>query len=113
SAEEREIAIDPLPLAADYQVKLDALRDQIVDQVALRGRLERLMQARADGEDWEGLDALLKEYAKLPSSATFAETLKRLKDEATKRAYEATKSTVLTKNLQARFSDLEGLIDGY
>jgi len=113
SAEEREIAIDPLPLAADYQVKLDALRDQVVDQVALRGRLERLMQARADGEDWEGLDALLKEYAKLPSSSTFSETLKKLKDEATRRSYEATKSTVLTKNLQARFSDLEGLIDGY
>lgn len=113
SAEEREIAIDPLPLAADYQVKLNALRDQVVDQVALRGRLERLMQARADGEDWAGLDALLKEFAKLPSSSTFSEALKKLKDEATKRSYEATKSTVLTKNLQARFSDLEGLIDGY
>lgn len=113
SAEEREIAIEPLPLAADYQVKLDALRDQVVDQVALRGRLERLMQARADGEDWEGLEALLKEYAKLPSSSTFSETLKALKTEATQRAYETTKSTVLTKNLQARFSDLEGLIDGY
>lgn len=113
SAEEREIAIDPLPLAADYQVKLDALRDQVVDQVALRGRLERLMQARADGEDWEGLEALLQEYAKLPPSSTFSETLKNLKGEATQRAYEATKSTVLTKNLQARFSDLEGLIDGY
>ncbi|MDR3620842.1 MAG: hypothetical protein P4L85_15935, partial [Paludisphaera borealis] len=113
SSEEREVAVDPLPLAAKYQVRLDALRDEVVDQVALRGRLERMMQSRVDGDEWDGLDALLKEYAALPAPATFTENLTKMKDEATKQAYETSKSTVLTKNLQAQFSDLQALVDGY
>lgn len=113
SAEEREITVDPLPLAAKYQVRLDALRDEVVDQVALRGRLERLMQSRADGEDWDGLDALLKEYLALPRPATFSDALAKMKDEATRESYETAKSTVLTKNLQARFGELQAIIDGY
>jgi hypothetical protein len=39
--------------------------------------------------------------------------LKKLKDEATKLSYETTKTIVLTRNLQAEFSELEGLIEGY
>ena len=113
SAEEREITVDVLPLASKYQVQLDALRDGIVDQVALRGRLERLMQARAEGEDWAGLKELLREYALLPSPSTFAEALKNLKDEATRQSYQDSKTTVLTRHLQAEFHELQGLIDGY
>ncbi|OJW19202.1 MAG: hypothetical protein BGO49_11945 [Planctomycetales bacterium 71-10] len=113
SGEEREIAVDPLPLASKYQVQLDALRDSIVDQVALRGRLERLMESRADGEDWEALEALLKEYNLLPSPGSFAEALKKLKDEAVKTSYESAKTTVLTRHLQAEFDEIQGLIDGY
>lgn len=113
SQEEREIAVDPLPLAARYQARLDALRDSIIDQVALRGRLERLMEARADGEDWPALEAFLKEYNLLPSPETFADSLKKLKDEAVKTSYEATKTTVLTRHLQAEFDEIQGLIDGY
>lgn len=113
SPEEREITVDPLPLAAKYQVRLDALRDAIVDQVALRGRLEKLMQARAEGEDWEGLEAILKDYDRLPPPTRFSDTLKSLNEEATKLSYEETKTTVLTRNLQAQFSELDALIQGY
>lgn len=113
SSEEREIPVDPLPLASAYQVRLDALRDQIVDQVALRGRLERLMQSRVEGEDWTGLQELLKQYDLLRSPSTFSESVKKLKDEATKQSYEASKTTVLTRHLQAEFDELQGLIDGY
>ncbi len=113
SSEEREITVDPLPVAAKYQVRLDALRDEVVDQVALRGRLERMMQSRLDGEDWDGLGALLKEYVALPRPATFGESLAKLKDEATKESFETAKSTVLTKNLQAQFGELQAIIDGY
>ncbi|WP_165245682.1 hypothetical protein [Paludisphaera soli] len=113
SAEEREITVDPLPLAARYQVQLDAIRDAVVDQVALRARLERLMQVRLEGEDWTGLQELLKQHDLLPPPSSFAETLKKLKDEATKLSYETTKTIVLTRNLQAEFSELEGLIEGY
>jgi hypothetical protein len=113
SGDEREIAVDPLPLASKYQVRLDALRDSIIDQVALRGRLERLMEARADGEDWPALEALLKEYNQLPSPASFADALKKLKDDAVKTSYESTRTIVLTRHLQAQFDEIQGLIDGY
>ncbi|MDG3003143.1 hypothetical protein [Paludisphaera mucosa] len=113
SVEEREIAVDPLPLASRYQVQLDALRDGIVDQVAMRGRLERLMQSRLEGEDWSGLQELLKQYERLPAPASFGDALKKLKEEATKLSYESTKTTVLTRHLQAQFDELQGLIDGY
>lgn len=113
SPEEREIPVDPLPLASKYQVQLDALRDQIVDQVALRGRLERLMQSRVEGEDWTGLQQLLKQYDLLPPPPTFTDAVKKLKDEATKLSYESSKTTVLTRHLQAVFDELQGLIDGY
>jgi hypothetical protein len=113
SGEEREIAIDPLPLASKYQVQLDALRDSIIDQVALRGRLERLMESRADGEDWTALEALLKEYSLLPAPSSFADALKKLKDEAVKASYESSNTTVLTRHLQAEFDQIQGLIDGY
>ncbi|KAJ3055094.1 hypothetical protein HK102_011425, partial [Quaeritorhiza haematococci] len=85
----------------------------VVDQVALRARLERLMQVRLEGEDWTGLQELLKQHDLLPPPSSFAETLKKLKDEATKLSYETTKTIVLTRNLQAEFSELEGLIEGY
>ena len=113
SSEEREITVDPLPLAAKYQVRLDALRDEVVDQVALRGRLERMMQSRLDGEDWDGLEVLLKEYVALPRPATFSDALAKMKDEATQESYKTAKSTVLTKNLQAQFGELQAIIDGY
>jgi len=113
SSEERELSVDPLPLAAKYQSRLDALRDEVVDQVALRGRLERMLQARLDGEDWAGLEGLLKEYAALPAPKTFGDALTKMKDEATQESFATSKSTVLTKNLQAQFSDLQALIDGY
>ena len=41
SSEEREIKIDPMQLAVGYQVQLDVLRDEIIDLVAQRSRLEK------------------------------------------------------------------------
>lgn len=113
NAEEREIAVDPLPLASKYQVQLDALRDAIIDQVALRGRFERLMESRVEGEDWTGLEAMLREYNLLPPPSTFSDALKKLKEEAVKVSFESTKTTVLTRHLQAEFDEIQGLIDGY
>jgi hypothetical protein len=113
SSEEREIPVDPKPQAVAYQVKLDALRDEVIDLVALRARLEKRMEARLQGEDLAGLEQGLKEYALLPPRDSFAEELTTLKDQAAKEQAENKSTAILTKNLQAHFNELQGLIDRY
>ena len=54
-----------MPLSIGYQVQLDALRDEIIDLVARRSRLEKRMEARLQGDDLEGLQQALKEYVLL------------------------------------------------
>jgi hypothetical protein len=113
SSDERDIPVDPKPQAVAYQVKLDALRDEVIDLVALRARLEKRMEARLQGEDLEGLEQGLKEYALLPPRDGFAAELTRLKDQAVKQQDESKTTAILTKNLQAQFNELQGLIDRY
>ena len=48
---------DPKPLTVALETQLDSLRDEVVDLVALRARLESRMKARLEGEDWAGLEA--------------------------------------------------------
>ena len=55
--------------------QIDSLRDEVVDLVALRARLEARMKARLEGEDWNGLDATLKEFATLTPRDEFAQRL--------------------------------------
>jgi hypothetical protein len=112
TSDERDIAVDPKPLTVAFQVQLDALRDEVVDLVALRARLEKRMEARLQGEDMAGVEEGIKEYALLPPREIFAEQLQKLKDQATRQQAER-KTAVLTKNLQAQFNELQALIDRY
>ncbi len=112
SSDEREIPIDPRPLSIGYQVQLDALRDEIIDLVAQRSRLEKRMEARLQGDDLEGLEQALKEYVLLPPRDQYADRLNKMKDTAAKQQAES-KTPVLSKNIQARFSELQALIDRY
>ena len=48
------ISFDPKPLTVALESQLDSLRDEVVDLVALRARLESRMKARLEGEDWPG-----------------------------------------------------------
>lgn len=112
SSDEREIPIDPMPLSIGYQVQLDALRDEVIDLVAQRSRLEKRMEARLQGEDLEGLEQGLKEYVLLPSRDLYADRLSKMKEQAAKQQAES-KTPVLSKNIQARFSELQALIARY
>jgi hypothetical protein len=112
SGENRDIPIDPKPLTVSFQVKLEALRDEVIDLVAQRARLEKRLEARLQGEDYAAIELGLKEYALLPGRKVFADRLASLKDEAAKEQAR-TKTAVLTKNIQARFNDLQALIARY
>ncbi|QEH33877.1 hypothetical protein OJF2_24090 [Aquisphaera giovannonii] len=110
--DERDIPFDPKPLTVGYQVRLEALRDEVIDLVAIRSRLEKRLEARLQGEDYDAIEQGLKEYALLPRRDVFAKRLEDLKNQATKEEA-ASKTAVLTKNVQARFNDLQALIDRY
>jgi hypothetical protein len=112
SSEARDIPIDPKPLTVSYQVQLDALRDEVIDVVAIRARLEKRLEARLQGEDYAGIEQGLKEYVSLPRREVYSQRLASLKAQAAKEQAQ-TKSAVLTKNIQARFNDLQALIDRY
>jgi hypothetical protein len=112
SPDERAIAFDPRPQTVALESRIDSLRDEVVDLVALRARLEARMKARLDGEDWAGLKESLKEFSRLTPREQFAQRLTQLRDEATQEQEEK-KTAILTKTAQAQINDLQSLIDRY
>jgi hypothetical protein len=109
---ERTIPFEPRPQTMTLEAQLDSLRDAIIDLVAIRARLEARLKARADGEDWAGLEETLKEFQRLPGRDTFANRLTQLKDDAAQQQAR-TKSAILTKTAQAQLTDVQALIDRY
>jgi C-terminal processing protease CtpA/Prc len=70
------------------------------------------MKARLAGSDWSGLEAELKEVARLVPRDQFAQRLTQLKDDAAQRQ-SLDKTAILTKTAQAQISDLQAMIDRY
>jgi hypothetical protein len=112
SSEQRPISVDPKLLTVALETQINSLRDEVVDLVALRARLESRMKARLEGEDWSGLEQELKEFARLPPRDQFAQRLTQLKNDAAHRQAEL-KKAILTKTAQAQISDLQAMIDRY
>ena len=109
---ERTIPIVPRPQTVALETQLDSLRDEILDLVAVRARLEARIKARFDGEDWAGVEATIKEFNQLPARDSFATKVDRLKEEAAFQQAK-TKSAVLTKTAQAQLAEVSSLIDRY
>jgi hypothetical protein len=112
SADERSIDFDPKPHTVELESQVDSLRDEVVDLVAMRARLEARMKARLDGEDWTGLEAAIKEFALLTPRDEFAQRLAKLKEDAAQRQAQL-KKAVLTRTATAQISDLQSMIDRY
>ncbi len=112
TSEELLISVDPRPLTVALEARLDSLRDEVVDLVALRARSEARMKARLEGEDWSGLEAELKEFARMTPRDQIASRLAELKDNAAHQQAEL-KTAVLTKTAQAQVTDLQSMIDRY
>ena len=112
SSEERQIPFDPRYQSVALAAQVDSLRDQVVDLVALRARLEARMKARLEGEDWAGLEDAIKEFSHLTPRDEYAKKLAELKEHATQEQAE-TKKAILTKNAQAQINDVQAMIDRY
>jgi hypothetical protein len=111
-AEEREITFDPKPQCVALEAEVDSLRDDVVDLIALRARLEARMKARLEGEDWDGLEQTVKEFGQLTPRDQYAKQLSDLKDQASHQQADL-KTAILTKTAQAQINDLQAMIDRY
>jgi hypothetical protein len=112
TGEERVIKVDPRSATVALETKLNALKDEVIDLVAVRARLEARLKARAEGEAWAEVKSLLDEYKKLPAKSGFVERVTALR-EAAMAAQQATKKAILTKTAQAQLADAEALVTRY
>jgi hypothetical protein len=112
SSEERTISFEPKYQSVALEVEVDTLRDEVVDLIALRARLEARMKARLEGEDWVGLEDAIKEFNRLTPRDEYVKKLAEIKERATKQQIE-NKVAILTKNAQAQINDLQAMIDRY
>jgi hypothetical protein len=112
SAERIIPPFDPKPEAVALETRLDALRDNVIDLVAVRARLEARLKARFEGEDWAEAKATLQEFHALPSREKFADALTKLREEAVSQQARS-KVPILTKTAQSQLTDLQSLIDRY
>ena len=112
TSDELLIAVDPKPLTVALEAQLDSLRDEVVDLVALRARSEARMKARLEGEDWAGLEAELKEFARLTPREQFVAAAGTAQGRRRPPQAEL-KTAILTKTAQAQITELQSMIDRY
>ncbi len=110
--EERILKIDPHAQAVALEALLNALKDDVVDQVAQRAQLDALLEARLGGEAWDEIRRLLAQYRRLPARSIFVKRLEEIKADAERQQAES-KSPVMTKTVQAQLADAESLILRY
>lgn len=112
TTDERVVRVNPLSEAVAVEAKLDALRDVVVDQVAIRARLEALLSSRIEGGAWDDAQVLLDEFRRLPPGQTYVDQLESIQADARAQQQER-KVPVLTRTAQARVADTESLILRY
>jgi hypothetical protein len=112
SSDERVIPFDPKPQTVALETQIESLRDEVVDLVALRARLESRMKARFEGEDWTGLEETLNEFGRLTPRDQFAQRLAKLKEDAAQEQSNL-KTAILTKTASAQITDVQSMIDRY
>lgn len=110
--EEQILRIAAKPLTVTLETQLNALRDELIDLVATRARIESRLKARADGQKWDEVEALLKEYRELTPREEYVQRLNTLKDDAAHKQAE-TKTAILTKTANGLITDTQSLIDRY
>lgn len=112
STSETTIPFEPRPATVALEAQLDALRDTVIDLVAVRARLESRLKARAEGDDWPGVESTLKEFNGLTPRSSLTDKLNTLKDNAAQQQAK-TKTAILTKTAQAQITEIQALIDRY
>jgi hypothetical protein len=105
--------IDPLSRTVTTESELFALRDEIVDMIAIRQRLINRMKSRFEAKNWTELKLILDEYKALPSKDDIDLRLTKLHENLKAEAAKTPKLKVLTKTASNLLSDTHGLVDRY
>ncbi len=112
SDREQMIPIQSKPEAVALQTHVNAIRDELVDLVGIRARLEARIKPRIEGERWDEARELIAQFHKLPDRKVFETRLKALTDKATLDQREL-KRPILTRTAQALLADAQALVDRY
>ena len=110
--EERTYIIDPKTEAVTLEAELNSLRDQIVDQVAVRARLDIMIRPRVEAENWDEVFLLLEEYNKLPKRDFFTKQIEALKSEA-QAEQQKIRRPILTRTATRLMMDTTALVERY
>lgn len=110
--EEKMVPVDPLNKTVAIDTQLNAMRDELVDLIAIRNRMERRMKARAEAGYWDEIPEMLEEVRKYPKKEHYAEQLERIKEDANKEQGEIRK-VILTRHAQALIADTQAMVDKY
>jgi hypothetical protein len=112
SIDERVVPVDPLAKTVAIDTQLNALRDEIVDLVATRTRLEQRMKTRAEAGAWDDIPALLEEFRTHPGQAEYMARLNTIREEAAQEQAQS-RRVILTRHARALIADTEALIVKY
>ena len=105
--------IDPRSKTVTCESEVFALRDEIIDMIAVRQRLLSRMKSRFAAENWDDLKLLIQEYKTLPSRDEIELRLTKLDEGLKAEAAKTPRLKVRTKTALSLLTDTHGLIDRY
>jgi hypothetical protein len=106
------ILVDTKPAAVEFQQRLIAYRDEVLDALASRFVLEARLADRTKASDWQRVTELLRDWRRTPIPTGFTSTLAQWKLVAQRRQLQE-KKAIYTQANQALMAELEALASRY
>ncbi len=111
--EERTIGVDLKSPTVTIESEINAIRDEIVDMIAIRRRLESKIKARIEGENWDEAKQYMDEFRRLPSKADLESRVTRLDESLNSEQSKNRGKAIRTGTYQRLIGDTKALIDSY
>lgn len=106
------ILADTKPAAVEFQQRLIAYRDEVLDAMARRFVIEARLADRTKASDWTRVSELIREWRSTPIPTGFTSTLAQWKMVAQRRQLQD-KKAIYTQANQALMAELEALASRY
>jgi hypothetical protein len=106
------ILADTKPSAVEFEQKLIAFRDEILDGIARRLIIEARIADRTKAEDWDSVDGLLRAWKATPQGSAYSAKVSEWKVSAQKRQIQE-KKAIYTQAAQALTAEIEALASRY
>ena len=106
------ILADTKPSAVEFEQKLIAFRDEILDGIARRLIIEARAADRTKAEDWDSVDGLIRAWKTTPQGSAYSSRISEWKVSAQKRQIQE-KKAIYTQAAQALTAEIEALASRY